>query len=109
MCANSYSLILSVAGELSGVPDGRGGVLPTIKQVPSFSPLSPEGGPLSMSQRGRPPPLVLARPRSQVTPMGRGGGLGTPLHLAPTPMFIGGAPPMRPIRQVRAIILKSLP
>ncbi len=92
--------IVYIAGELSGVPDGRGGVLPTIKQLPSLSPQLSERGTLSMSQRGRPPPLVLARPRSQVTPMGRG-GVTTPLHIAPTPTFIGGAPPMRPMRQVR--------
>ncbi len=98
-----------IAGELSGVPDGRGGVLPTIKQVPGYTPLVQDGRPLS---RGHPPPLAVARPSSQVSlhtcthshilTQIQGRGI-TPLQgrtPGVTPQFISGAPLWRPMRQV---------
>ena len=60
--------------ELSGVPDGRGGVLPTIKQPPLNSAVSPtilEDRPLNFPS-SQPPPLALQRSisrPSRVTPL----------------------------------------
>ncbi len=58
----------SKARELSGVPDGRGGVLPTIKQAgsPPVSPTIYEDRPLSLGSP--PPPLIPQRGYSRVAP-----------------------------------------
>lgn len=93
-------MAVSLAGEseLSGVPDGRGGVLPTIKrQFPGshFSPTSEEarmlGFPTTPLDKA-PPPLVAQRP-SQVSPMRQTSQTSA--------SFFFGNQSSRPTRQVR--------
>lgn len=86
--------------ELSGVPDGRGGVLPTIKRpLPGsgFSPVTEEsrmlGYPTSPNYNA-PPPLVPQRP-SQLNTMSRQASSTS------TSFFLGN-PSTRPMRQVSA-------
>ena len=85
-------------GELSGVPDGRGGVLPTIKRpLPGsgFSPVTEEsrmlGYPTSPSNNA-PPPLVPQRP-SQLNSLSRQSS-------SSNTAFFFGNPSTRPMRQV---------
>lgn len=79
---------------MSGVPDGRGGVLPPIKrQFPSnrLSPMTDENRVLGFATTpldNAPPPLVAQRP-SQVSPMRQSSG-----------SFSFGYTPSRPLRQV---------
>ena len=79
---------------MSGVPDGRGGVLPPIKrQFPSsrLSPTTEENRMLGFATTpldNAPPPLVAQRP-SQVSPMRQSSG-----------SFSFGYTPSRPLRQV---------
>ena len=91
---------LNSANALSGVPDGRGGVLPAIKQQ-----LSPTGGEdrlpfLSSPVGSGPPPLNIQRQ----TPGSFLGG--RPLATAPAGAsglprgLFTGATPVRPVRQV---------
>lgn len=87
--------------ELSGVPDGKGGVLPTIKRPPpgsNFSPTIEEGRVLGFPANSPgsdvPPPLVLQRP-----------SLPGPAAYSRNPSqtsasFFFGNPHSRPVRQV---------
>ena len=106
-------IILSPARELSGVPDGRGGVLPTIKQPlgTAISPI-PEDR-VVVFPTSQPPPLALQRSisrTSRVTPFTSPlppsqsyytPGVFTPGQRAPLGTQ-ASFPPGRPTRQVCA-------
>ena len=88
-------------GELSGVPDGRGGVLPPIRRHYTGSGLSPSSeeprmlGMATTPLDNAPPPLVTQRP-SQVSPVRQTSQGST--------AFFFGNPPARPTRQVRTSV-----
>lgn len=98
ICDNFASLSYSAGeSELSGVPDGRGGMLPPIKrQYPGgqLSPTSEENKMLGFPAtplENAPPPLVAQRP-SQVSPMRQTSQTST--------SFFFGNPSSRPVRLV---------
>ena len=116
VCLISLSLSLSSANALSGVPDGRGGVLPPIKQpVSPTNPYADDRVPFLGSSigGGGPPPLSIQRqsgPRqipgpfiggrpSVTAPAGQGG--------LPPGIFTGTTP-VRPVRQVIQLVLYTI-
>ena len=97
---SSLCYVLSVANALSGVPDGRGGMLPAIKQP--ISPMDDRPTPfLSSPVGGGPPPLSIQR-QTMTAPGPLIGGrppLTTPSGPLPRSIFTGSTP-IRPVRQV---------
>ena len=98
-------MISFVANALSGVPDGRGGMLPAIKQPP-ISPMDDRPTPfLASPVGGGPPPLSIQR--QKITPGPLIGGrpaLTTPSGPLPRSIFTGTTP-VRPVRQVQQVLL----
>ena len=99
-----FAVSLSAANALSGVPDGRGGVLPPIKQP--ISPYADDRVPfLGSPVGGGPPPLSIQRQTTQRQIPGPFIG-GRPSVTAPAgpgglpPGIFTGTTPVRPVRQV---------